>query len=121
MVRRLFTKAVEKAPTRRPYFIFIDINAPREADADWQQDIQRWMNRMPTPTAAQPEAFNATYITNFSPQYDADSAGRGGAWLAAWPPFARNGLQHDIQPELMQALNAYGRVPAFAEDATLLG
>jgi len=120
MVRKLFTKALAKAPTGLPYFIFIDINAPREADADWQQDIQRWMNRMPPPTPAQPEAFNATYVTNFSPHYDADSTGRGGAWLVAWPPFARNGLQHDIQPELMQALNAYGRVPAFAEDGTLL-
>ena len=32
-VRRLFMDAADKAPKDQPYFIFIDINAPREADA----------------------------------------------------------------------------------------
>jgi hypothetical protein len=119
MVRKLFLKAVEQVPSEQPCFIFIDINAPREADADWQGDVQRWMNRMPVATAEQPETFNAAYITNFSPHYDGDDKGRGGAWLVAWPPFARVPLEHDFQPELIQALNAYGRVPAFAQDMTL--
>jgi hypothetical protein len=43
-----------------------------------------------------------------------------GTWLVAWPRYARVPLQHDLQPELVQALNAYGRVPAFAEDGTML-
>jgi hypothetical protein len=32
--------------------------------------LQRWMNRMPAPTAEEPDVFNATYITNFSSHYD---------------------------------------------------
>jgi hypothetical protein len=40
-VRRLFMNAIDKAPADEPYFVFIDINAPREADADWQADVQR--------------------------------------------------------------------------------
>jgi hypothetical protein len=56
MVRRLFIKAVEKAPEGQPYFILIDINAPRESDAQWQADVQH------------PDDFNATLVTNFSPR-----------------------------------------------------
>jgi hypothetical protein len=119
-VRRLFMNAIDKAPTDKPYFVFIDINAPREADADWQADVQRWMNRLPAPTEAAPHVFDATYITNFSPHYDADDISSGGTWLVVWPRYTRIPLQHDFQPELMQALNAYGRVPAFAEDGALL-
>jgi hypothetical protein len=119
-VRRLFVAAIEKAPTDKPYFVFIDINAPRETDADWQADVQQWMNRLPVPTAEAPDVFNATYITNFSPHYDANDISPEGAWLVTWPTYARTPLQHDFQPELMQALNAYGRVPAVAEDGTLL-
>jgi hypothetical protein len=78
------------------------------------------MGRLPEPTAEAPDVFNATYITNFSPHYDADDVSHGGAWLLVWPRYGRVALQHDFQPELMQALNAYGRVPAFAEDGTLL-
>jgi hypothetical protein len=119
-VRRLFMNALDKAPTDKPYFVFIDINAPRDADADWQADVQRWMDRRPAPTQEAPENFNATYITNFSPHYDADDISTGGTWLLALPRYRRVPLEHDFQPELMQALNAYGRVPAFAEDGTLL-
>jgi hypothetical protein len=119
-VRRLFMNAVEKAPESMPYFVFIDINAPREADREWQADVQRWMYRLPHPTAEAPDVVNATYITNFSPHYDADAVSHAGAWLVAWPPYARVQLQHDFQPALMRALDAYGRVPAFGEDGTLL-
>lgn len=118
-VRQLFTRAVAKAPAR-PYFIFIDINAPREADPDWQADIQRWMNRMPEPTEDDPAGFNALYVTNFSPHYDAEAVSQGGAWLAVWPSFAKVALQYDIQAALLRGLNAYGSVPAFAKDGTLL-
>jgi hypothetical protein len=118
-VRRLFLNAVEKAPDHQPFFIFLDI-APSEADGDWQADVQRWMNRLPAPTAQAPDVVNATYITNFSPHYDGDDASRGGSWLVAWPRYAGVSLSHDFQPELVQALNAYGRVPAFAQDRTLL-
>jgi hypothetical protein len=120
MVRRLFTKAVEKAPDDQPYLIFVDINAPSEAEGNWQADLQRRMNRMPAPTAAEPDVFNATYITNFSSHYDGDDASSGGAWRVVWPRYARVPLRHDFQPALAQALNAYARVPGFAEDGTLL-
>jgi hypothetical protein len=119
-VRRLLVNAIEKAPTDNPYFVFIDINAPREADAEWQADLQKWMSRLPGPTEDAPDVFNATYVTNFSPHYDADNICADGTWLVVWPRYVRVPLQHDFQPELMQALNAYGRVPAFVEDGTLV-
>lgn len=78
------------------------------------------MGRLAEPTPKSPHLFNATYITNFSPHYDADDVSHGGTWLVAWPRYARAPLHHDFQPALMQALNAYGRVPAFAEAGTLL-
>ena len=119
-VRRLFVNAIEKAPADKPFFVFIDINAPRGAEADWQADVQRWMNRLPAPTEDAPDLFNAAYITNFSPHYDAEDVSTGGSWLVAWPRYTRVPLQHDFQPDLLPALNAYGRVPAFAEDGTLV-
>jgi len=39
-VRRLFMNAVEKAPDDMPFFVFLDINAPSAADAEWQADVQ---------------------------------------------------------------------------------
>lgn len=50
-----------------------------------------------------------------------DDVSSGGTWLVVWPRYTRVPLQHDFQAELMQALNAYGRVPSFAEDGRLLG
>jgi hypothetical protein len=70
-VRRLFMNAIEEAPDDKSYFVFIDINALPEASAHWQADLQQWMNRLPAPTAEAPDPFNAMYITNFSPHYDA--------------------------------------------------
>jgi hypothetical protein len=90
--------AIEKAPDDKPYFIFIDINAPRTTDADWQADAQRWMSRLPAPTAEAPDVFNATYIANLSPHYDADDVSHGGTWLVAWPRYARVPLKHDSSP-----------------------
>jgi hypothetical protein len=119
-VRRLFVNALEKAPDDMPFFVFLDINAPSGADVDWQADVQRWMARMPERTAEAPDAFNSAYFTNFSPHYDADDVSTGGAWLLIRPRYVRMPLEHDFQPALMRALNAYGRVPAFAEDGTLL-
>jgi hypothetical protein len=120
MVRRLFNKAVEKAPENMPYFVFVDINAPSDTQAQWQAGVRHWMDRMPAPTTDQPAEYNATYFTNFSPHYDGDDLSAGVNWLGVWPVYTRNRLEHDFQPILMAALNAYGRVPPFAEDQTLL-
>ena len=45
---------------------------------------------------------------------------RGGSWLVRWPHYVQVPLKHDFQLDLLQALDAYGRVPAFAVDGTLL-
>jgi hypothetical protein len=109
-VRRLFMAAIEKAPTDKPYFVFVDINAPRQADAGWQAHVQQWLNRLPAPTAEAPDVFNATYITNFSPHYDADDISSGGVWLAgrvaevhARPPPARLPARVDTGAERVRA------------------
>jgi len=120
MVRRLFVKATEKAPEGMPFFVFIDINAPRTADDEWQSDVQRWMNRIPAPSPEQPDVFNAVYITNFSPQYDRDEPSDGGRWLATISQRPRVAMEHDIESALMPALNTYGRVPPFSEGNRLL-
>lgn len=122
MVRQLFKKAVEKATDGMPFFIFIDINAPLDAGVDnrWRSEVQKWMSRLRAPTLEEPDVFNALYVTNFSPQYDGDDISRGGSWLAALPLHVREPLRHDIRTGLQRALDTYGRVPALAEDGTLL-
>jgi hypothetical protein len=36
------------------------------------------------------------YVTNFSPDYDADDISRGGSWLEVSPLFVREPLAADI-------------------------
>lgn len=118
-LRRLFAKALDKAPDDQPFLIFIDINAPRATDPDWQAGVHDWLGTLTPPTPQDPEAYNAMYVTNFSPHYDADAVGADGSWLVTRPGHVRVQLQHDLQPDLMRALDSYGRVPAFGEDNTL--
>jgi hypothetical protein len=122
-VRRLFMNAVEKAPEATPFMVFIDINAPTtsaEIETRWQTDVQQWMGRLPMPTAEKPDVYNALYVTNFSPHYDADELSTGGTWLSIAPRYARIKLAHDLTATLFPALSNYARVPAFAENGELL-
>ena len=122
MVRRLFKKAVEKAPAGMPYFIFIDINAPLDAEVDerWRREMQAWIGRLPMPTPQSPDEFNALYVTNFSPHYDGDDISRGGSWLASLPFHVQEPLTADLHQPIQLALNTYGRVPSIEQDDTLL-
>ena len=47
------------------------------------------MNRLPAPTEEAPDVFNAAYVTNFSPHYDADEISSDGTWLVVWPRYTR--------------------------------
>ena len=122
MVRRLFTKAVEKAPSGVPYFIFIDINAPLDGEIDerWREETQAWVGRLPAPTAQSPDAFNALYVTNFSPHYEGDDISRAGSWLASLPLFVVEPLTADLHEPLQHALNTYGRVPSIERGGAFL-
>jgi hypothetical protein len=122
-VRRLFMRALKKMPESMPFMIFIDINVPVNAaglQGAWQRDVQRWMSRMTPPTAETPDAYNALYVTNFSPQYDGEAISSRGEWLAVIPRLAQEPLNADLGGDLARALDGYGRVPALAEDGTLL-
>jgi SEC-C motif len=125
-VRRRFMEALEQAPEGMPFVVFIDINAPLEPEAaalekEWIEDIRRWMARFPIPTAEEPSAYNALYVTNFAPHYDGDDLARPGEWLAVKPLFAANPLRFDLTGMLDTALNRYHQVPAFTENGEILG
>jgi hypothetical protein len=119
-VRKLYRDAVLKAPEDKPFFIFIDINAPLSTDGEWQADVQGWMARLPEPSEAQPSSFNALLVTNFSPHYAGDDISTGGTWLGVLPSHVRNPIKARLVADLYRALDAYGRVPSFAEDGRLL-
>jgi hypothetical protein len=124
-VRRRFMEALEQAPDDMPLMIFIDINAPLEPEADglskqWMQDIKRWQDRLPTPTAAEPDAYNALYVTNFAPHYDGENLSRGGEWLSIRPLYTRNALHFDLTGMLDHAIDKYQRVPEIAEGGEIL-
>ncbi|MBM2824014.1 MAG: hypothetical protein HW413_2760 [Thermoleophilia bacterium] len=123
-VRRRFLEALAQAPDDVPLLIFIDINAPLEPEAEgldkqWIQDIRRWMERLPTGTAAAPEAFNALFVTNFAPHYDGDDLARAGDVLLVKPLHVRTPLAFDFTGMLRVALDNYHRVPEFGEDGQL--
>jgi len=119
-MRRLFAKAIEKVPTGLPFMVFIDINAPLEPeteafDKQWQQDIRRWMDRFPTPTAENPDVYNALYVTNFSPHYEGRRLGP--AWRVDGRPAAlrSNTSGHRPDRDARSRLTAYHRVPEITE------
>ena len=57
------------------------------------------MGRLPEPTAETPDVFNAAYITNFSPHYDADDVSHGEHVAARVAGVRARPLEHDFQPE----------------------
>jgi len=124
-VRRRFMEALEQAPDDMPFMIFIDINAPLEPEAEgldkqWIQDIRRWIERLPVPTAEEPDSYNALYVTNFAPHYQGDQLASGSEWAAVKPLHSRNPLGFDLTGMLDHALNNYHRVPEVAEDGVVL-
>lgn len=122
MVRQLFTKALKKAPEDKAYFIFIDINAPLDAavGSRWRDDIERWMARLPVPTAQAPDPYTGLFITNFSPHYAGHATSEGETWLAVLPEFTRNPMAPALADSLLRGLNTYGRVPAIDQGGFLL-
>lgn len=119
-VRRRFVEALEQAPEGMPFMLFIDINAPLEQETEgleitWMQDIMRWMDRMPPPTAEDPAVYNALYVTNFAAHHQGDDLARGGEWGSINPLFTRSQLSFDLTGMLSLALNNYHRVPEIAE------
>lgn len=123
MVRKLFTKAMEKEVGDLPYFVFIDINAPIDGDADgepgWQPEVKEWMSRFPVPTAEQPDKFNGLFVTNFSPQYEGDDLAQGGEWLCVMPMFVVNPSAVDITGPIAHALDRLAKIPEIGLDGTL--
>jgi hypothetical protein len=125
-IRSLYKQAVEKAPGNLPFVVFIDVNAPLEPEAEgldkqWMQDIRRWMERVPTPTAEEPDDYNALYVTNFAPHYQGDELARDGEWAVIKPLHVRNPLEFDLTGILDQALNNYLRVPEIGKDGEVAG
>ena len=125
MVRRLFTKALEKNVNGLPYFIFIDINAPADPEAegfdrDWQQGIKTWMDRFPVPTVEEPAKYNGLYVTNFSPQYEGDQIALPGEWLGVFPSFVVAPVISDLTASVVYALDRYDKVPEIGLDGEIL-
>jgi hypothetical protein len=123
-VRSLFMKAVEKAPDGMPFLIFIDVNAPLEPEAEplakkWLKDIHRWMGRLPTPTADEPDIYNALYVMNFAPHYLGDDLAGPGEWVVAKPLYVTNPLAFDLTGMVDHALNNYQRVPEIGIDGEI--
>ena len=117
-VQTLFRNAVAKAPGGMPYFIFLDINAPPESD--WEPSVKKWMDRRLTQRPEELNAFNTTYVTNFSPHYDGDDVSVRNECAEIHSRRPRVPMMFDVRPALTQALRAYGKVPAFDLDGSLL-
>lgn len=83
------------------------------------QNIRRWMDRLPAPTAESPDPYNAFYVTNFAPHYAGDDIAQAGDWAAVVPLFARQPLSFELTGPLENALNNYHRVPEIGLDGEL--
>jgi hypothetical protein len=115
-VRALYVKAVGKAPSDLPFLVFVDINAPLEPqvhalEKSWMRTIGAWMKRLPQPTAADPDACNGFYITNFAPHYQGTGLAGDVEWAAFKPIHVAHPLQFDLTTTIDHALDRYQRVP----------
>lgn len=125
-VRHLFMEALGQIPDDMPSMIFIDINAPLQPEAEgldkqWIQDVRRWMDRLPAPTADKPSPCNALYVTNFAPHYQGNELAQGGEWAVMKPLYTSNPMSFDLTGMLDHAVPRCLRVPEIAESGEILG
>lgn len=122
-LRRLFNSAAKKAPGARPYYIFIDMNAPvssEEMERRWKSIASTWIKTLPGWSEEQPANFNGLWLTNFGFHFDKDQVSTEHAGLVYLPEHTEV-EERGIFPTLLRhAMDTYGNVPAFAPDGGLL-
>jgi len=119
-VTKLFNKALKKQTDELPYLIFIDVNAPTEAnqktlETRWFADIKKLMEAQGENTPENPQSYTALVVTNYSPHYEGDKVTPvGGNCIVAGQyvdhPLA-DGLDGVFLGMLQTAINGYGYVP----------
>ena len=117
-VQRLINNAKKKTEYGKiPFFIFIDMNSPFTEPEDftnvpWIKDILNKQKLSKTFTKENPSPWNATYFTNFSPHYNADSDADPGQMLQSMPQFILNEIPNTkLYLSILNALKHYGEIP----------
>lgn len=119
-VEHLFDAALEKETDGLPFMIFIDVNAPAmegqpTAETQWFADVKKMIEAKSSNSPADPEAYNALWITNYSPHYDGnDVTFTGGYAVVANTNVEHSitgGLQGAFMNRIVQAVTSYGFVP----------
>ena len=120
-VRNLIAKAMEKEAEGLPLLIFIDYNAPGGAvpgvEPKWKTEVPKMVDRKLGKTPREPAAFNALYVTNFSPHYQKRDIARDGEWMCMQPLHTAVTISADLIEQLNYALGRFDRVP----DITVTG
>lgn len=117
-VGQLYHQALEKDELgKMPFMIFIDVNCPLTEGANtlekrWGKSIQKITGRT-TPTASNPDPYNAVAFTNFSTHYEKErTITRNGEFILVIPQFVKFPLKDpSFFDGLYAALNNYGNVP----------
>jgi hypothetical protein len=117
-VGRLLREALEQSPGDKPFFVFIDLNAPvtgsaRAVEMGWYRDVQRLLRRLPAPTPENPTVATACYFTNFSYHYEAN-VGQVNELSEHISTLPRHRIQQPgFYESLLKGLKYYGHVPSF--------
>lgn len=124
-IRRIVKRALEKPAEGKPFFVFIDVNAPAEPatqnfEKAWQQEIIKTLSKKLPSTKDAPASVNRVYVTNFSPQYDGENLALSGEWIAFIPDHVQIAEAGDLGPLLDDALNKYDLVPELGSNGELL-
>lgn len=115
-LRRLFNKAVAKAPGNAPFLIFIDLNRTvmpfvPYSEKEWFQDVNAMLKRWDEEKPAQLKQVSGLVVTNFSWHYHREA----NAPYVEYAGFPFEGCDYPLQPEtwkiLGRALSEYGVVP----------
>lgn len=116
-VQRLYRHALESNPNDKPFFVFIDLNAPQtpsipSMEKPWIKDIKKMLDKTPLHNPKFPDPTNGLFITNYSYHYQEEKQAEAGESLYIIPLYPKTPIKDGLFYErLTTALSSYGNVP----------
>lgn len=113
-----FKKAKTQKPSDRPFFIFIDVNAPLTPDLPanekpWVKNLERVVDADRKITEVDPASWNAVCFTNYSNHYQETDAAlpTESVVMMPMPGHVKFPVPTELLNEIQRAVYGYGFVP----------
>jgi len=117
-VSNLIRKAKKQKPAGMPFLIFVDVNMPLTPEKPvqekpWMLDMKHVQDQLGTPSAENPDPFNALVVTNFAHYYGDGStpalSGEWGIFVSRFPEVPAGDGR--LISAVMESLQRYDHIP----------